>query len=109
MLPDDSFCENGCRSQRSARSHVILGFAYKKSASQEALSHNMALSDHKIAAFPSPASHKLEAGGICPMEIKHMHPKSKSPDERAAQLKDIRNACIALITAQKKTAGKESA
>lgn len=43
------------------------------------------------------------------MEIKHTHPKSKSPDERAAQLKDIRNACIALLTAQKKTAGKESA
>ena len=43
------------------------------------------------------------------MEIKHTHPKSKSPDERDAQLKDIRNACIALITAQKKTAGKESA
>lgn len=43
------------------------------------------------------------------MEVKHMHPKSKSPDERDAQLKDIRNACIALIMAQKKTAGKESA
>ena len=28
------------------------------------------------------------------MEIKHI-PKSKSPDERAALLKDIRNACIA--------------
>ena len=69
----------------------------------------MALSDHKIVAFPSPASHKLEAGGICPMEIKHMHPKSKSPDERDAQMKDIRNACRALIMAQKKTAGKESA
>lgn len=52
---------------------------------------------------------QLEAGGICPMEIKHTHPKSKSPDERAAQLKDIRNACIALLMAQKKTAGKESA
>ena len=35
----------------------------------------MALSDHKIVAFPSPASHKLEAGGICPMDIKHTHPK----------------------------------
>ena len=69
----------------------------------------MALSDHKIVAFPSPASHKLEAGGTCPMEIKHTHPKSKSPDERDAQLKDIRNACIALIMAQKKSAGKESA
>ena len=68
----------------------------------------MALSYHKIVAFPSPASHKLEAGGVCPMEIKHTHPKSKSSDERAAQLKDIRNACIALIMA-KKTAGKESA
>ena len=67
----------------------------------------MALSDNKIVAFPSPASHKLEAGGTCPMEIKHTHPKSKSPDERDAQLKDIRN--IALIMAQKKTAGKESA
>ena len=43
------------------------------------------------------------------MEIKHTHPKSKSPDERAAQLKDIRNTCIALIMVQKKTAGKESA
>ena len=43
------------------------------------------------------------------MEIKHTHPKSKSPGERAAQLKDIRNACIALLMAQKKTAGKESA
>lgn len=69
----------------------------------------MALSNNKIVAFPSPDSHKLEAGGICPMEIKHTHPKSKSPDERAAQLKDIRNACIALLIAQKKTAGKESA
>lgn len=69
----------------------------------------MALSDHKIVAFPSPASHKLEAGGTCPMEIKHTHPKSKSLDERDSQLKDIRNACIALIMAQKKTAGKESA
>ena len=69
----------------------------------------MALSDNKIVAFPSPDSHKLEAGGICPMEIKHTHPKSKSPDERAAQLKDIRNACIALLMAQKKTARKESA
>ena len=69
----------------------------------------MALSDHKIVAFPSPASHKLEAGGTCPMEIKHTHPKSKSPEERDAQLKDIRNACIALIMARKKTAGKESA
>ena len=69
----------------------------------------MALSDHKIVAFPSPLSHKLEAGGICPMEIKHMHPKCKLPDKRAAQLKDIRNACIALLMAQKKTAGKESA
>ena len=69
----------------------------------------MVLSDHKIAAFPSPAFHRLEAGGIRPMEIKHTHPKSKSPDERAAQLKDIRSACIALIMAQKKTAGKESA
>ena len=69
----------------------------------------MALSDHKIVAFPSPASHKLEAGGTCPMEIEHTHPKSKSLDERDSQLKDIRNACIALIMAQKKTAGKESA
>ena len=49
----------------------------------------MVLSNNKIVAFPSPASHKLEAGGTCPMEIKHTHPKSKSPDERAAQLKDI--------------------
>ena len=69
----------------------------------------MVLSNNKIVAFPSPASHKLEAGGTCPMEIKHTHPKSKSPDERAAQLKDIHNACIALIMAQKKTAGKERA
>ena len=43
------------------------------------------------------------------MEIKHTHPKSKSLEERDSQLKDIRNACIALIMAQKKTAGKESA
>ena len=69
----------------------------------------MALSNNKIVAFPSQASHTLEAGGTCPMEIKHTHPKIKSPDERAAQLKDIRNACIALRRAPKKTAGKESA
>ena len=43
------------------------------------------------------------------MEIKHTHPKSESLDERDAQLKDIRNACIALSMARKKTAGKESA
>ena len=43
------------------------------------------------------------------MEIRSTHPKSKSPDERETQLKDIRNACIALIMAQKKTAGKERA
>ena len=41
------------------------------------------------------------------MEIRSTHPKSKSPDEREAQLKDIRSACIAQIMAQKKTAGKE--
>ena len=69
----------------------------------------MVLSNNKIVAFPELVSHRLESGGNCPMEIKHTHPKSKSPDERAAQLKDIRNACIALIMAQKKTAGKESA
>lgn len=43
------------------------------------------------------------------MEIRSTHPKSKSPDERKAQLKDIRSACIAQIMAQKKTAGKERA
>ena len=69
----------------------------------------MVLSNNKIVAFPSPLSHKLEAGGTCPMEIRSTHPKSKSPDERKAQLKDIRSACIAQIMAQKKTAGKERA
>ena len=63
-----------------------------------------------IVAFPTLASHRLETGGICPMEIKHTHPESKSADERAAQLKDVRRVCIALIAAQqKKAVGKESA
>ena len=84
--------------------HSVFLSAYKKGVHLI-----MVLSNNKIVAFPSPLSHKLEAGGICPMEIKHTHPKSKSPGERTAQLKDIRNACIALIMAQKKTAGKESA
>ena len=44
------------------------------------------------------------------MEIKHTHPESKSADDRAAQLKDVRRVCIALIAAQqKKAVGKESA
>ena len=70
----------------------------------------MVLSNNKIVAFPSPASHKLETGGICLMEIKHTHPVPQSADERTASLKDIRRTCITLIAAQqKKTAGKESA
>ena len=70
----------------------------------------MVLSNNKIVSFPLPASHKLEAGGTCPMEIKHMHPVPQSADERTAALKDIRRTCIALIVAQqKKAARKESA
>ena len=64
---------------------------------------------NKTVAFPALVSHRLELGGTCPMEIKHTHPKSKLPDERAAQLKDIHNTCIALIMARKRTARKESA
>lgn len=44
------------------------------------------------------------------MEIRHTHPQTKSPEEREAQLKDVRRSCLTLIRARRKQPfGKESA
>lgn len=53
----------------------------------------------KIVAFPVNESHRLDAGGVLPMEIKHTHPPHASEDKRAENLKDAHRACLALIAA----------
>ena len=53
----------------------------------------------KIVAFPGNKLHRLDAGGVPPMEIKHTHPPHASPDKRVENLKDKHRTCLALIAA----------
>ena len=59
----------------------------------------------KIVAFPVNEFHRLNAGGVSPMEIKHTHPSHASEDKRVENLKDAHRACLALIAA---TRGKQA-
>lgn len=53
----------------------------------------------KIIAFPGSELHRLDAGGVSPMEIKHTHPPHASDEKRAENLKEKHRACLALIAA----------
>lgn len=52
--------------------------------------------------FPYPASHRLDAGGGGAMEIKHIHPKHATEEERREQLANVRRTCTALLCEQRR-------
>ena len=63
---------------------------------------------NSIVVFPAPVSHRLDAGGVGGVEIKHIHPEYPSQEERLERLKDVKRTCAALVTRQRaKTARRE--
>ena len=51
----------------------------------------------KIVAFPEIKSHRVDTGGVPPMEIKHTHPIHASAEKRAESLKDKYRVCLSQI------------
>ena len=60
----------------------------------------------KIIAFPAGDLHRLDTGGVLPMEIKHSHPPHESADKRRENLREKHRTCLALLAAAR---GKEAA
>jgi len=54
-----------------------------------------------IVVFPCPTPHRLDAGGVGAMEIKHIHPEYATEEERQDRLASMQQTCMALIRAQR--------
>ena len=59
------------------------------------------MSERRLIAFSRRGAHRLDAGGVPPMELKHIHPPHASADKRAELLRDKHRACLMRIAAQR--------